>query len=225
MIKKSIGFLKIAALALGLGGLAPSLWAQATPTAAAITPVATPGAAPIATSSVAGPSPVTTPGADGTIYGFEADSLQGKPVTLSQYQGKVLLIVNVASKCGFTPQYKGLEALYEKYKDKGFVILGFPCNQFASQEPGTAAQIATFCKANYGVTFPMFAKIEVNGPNAFPLYQFLKKAELDPAGKTEIGWNFNKFLIDRQGHPLHRYVSQVKPEDIDADIDKLTTTH
>jgi len=202
MRNKSTSFLILAALALGLNGLTPSLWADAAPTATA----------------------VATPGADGTIYGFEADSLQGKPVALSQYKGKVLLIVNVASKCGFTPQYKGLEALYEKYKDKGFVILGFPCNQFAQQEPGTAAEIATFCKANYGVTFPMFAKIEVNGPNAFPLYQFLKKAETDPAGKTEIGWNFNKFLVGRDGHPLHRYVSQVKPEDIDADIAKIVTT-
>jgi glutathione peroxidase-family protein len=203
---KSTGFLQIAAFALGLSGLAPSLWADATPVAV-----------PTATA-------VVTPGADGTVYGFEADSLQGKPVTLSQYQGKVLLIVNVASKCGFTPQYKGLEALYEKYKDKGFVILGFPCNQFKQQEPGTAGEIATFCKANYGVSFPLFAKIEVNGPGAHPLYQFLKKTELDPDGKNPIGWNFNKFLIDRQGHPLHRYVSQVKPEDIDADIAKQLTT-
>jgi glutathione peroxidase-family protein len=211
MIKKSIGFLKIAALALGLSGLAPSLWADATAMVSSVsTPIQTPA--------------LSVPGSDGTVYGFEADSLQGKPVTLSQYQGKVLLIVNVASKCGFTPQYKGLEALYEKYKDKGFVILGFPCNQFAQQEPGTAAEIATFCKANYGVTFPLFAKIEVNGPGTNPLYQFLKKTELDPAGKEPIGWNFNKFLIDRQGHPLHRYVSQVKPEDIDADINKLVTT-
>ncbi|HVM33052.1 MAG TPA: glutathione peroxidase [bacterium] len=157
---------------------------------------------------------------DGTVYGFTANSIQGKPVTLSQYQGKVLLIVNVASKCGFTPQYKGLEALYEKYKDKGLVILGFPCDQFAHQEPGDAAQIGEFCRARYGVTFPMFDKIQVNGPGAHPLYQFLKKAEPDPAGKLDIGWNFNKFLIGRDGRPLKRFVSQVTPEELESDVAK-----
>lgn len=158
------------------------------------------------------------PGANETVYGFEADSIQGRSVTLSRYKGKVILIVNVASKCGFTPQYKGLEALYQKYKSKGLVILGFPCNQFHHQEPGDAAEIQSFCRAHYGVTFPLFAKIEVNGPNANPLYQFLKKAEPDPDGKLDIGWNFTKFLIDRKGRPLARFVSKVTPEEIDADI-------
>jgi glutathione peroxidase len=170
------------------------------------------------------PTPAATPaipGSDATVYGFQVLTIDGKPITLSQYQGKVLLIVNVASKCGFTPQYKGLEALYEKYKDQGLVILGFPCNQFASQEPGTPSEIKSFCQLNYGVTFPLFAKIEVNGPHTHPLYQFLKKKELDPAGKFEIGWNFNKFLINREGLPLKRYVSQVKPEEIDSDIQKV----
>ena len=166
------------------------------------------------------PSSVSTPGMDGTVYGFTADSIQGKAVTLSKYKGQVLLIVNVASKCGFTPQYEGLEALYKKYKDKGFVILAFPCNQFKEQEPGTAAQIVKFCRARYGVTFPLFAKIEVNGPGAHPLYQFLKKAEPDPQGKLDIGWNFTKFLIGRDGRPLKRFVSQQTPEQIDADIAK-----
>jgi glutathione peroxidase len=167
------------------------------------------------------PTPAATPeipGSDGTVYGFQVLTLDGKPAVLSQYEGKVLLIVNVASKCGFTPQYKGLEALYEKYKNQGLVILGFPCNQFANQEPGTPSEIKSFCQLNYGVTFPLFAKIEVNGPNTHPLYQFLKKKELDPAGKSDIGWNFNKFLINREGLPLKRYVSQVKPEEIDAEI-------
>ncbi|MGH7738776.1 MAG: glutathione peroxidase [bacterium] len=158
------------------------------------------------------------PGTDGTVYGFKADSIQGRLMTLSQYKGKVILIVNVASKCGFTPQYKGLEALYQKYKSKGFVILGFPCNQFFHQEPGSAAEIQNFCRARYGVTFPLFAKIEVNGPNANPLYQFLKKAEPDPDGKLDIGWNFTKFLIDRKGRPIARFVSKVTPKEIDADI-------
>jgi glutathione peroxidase len=218
-MNRSKRFLKILFLTLALVGMNSRLWADATP---AVIP-----GEDVSSSATPGmdASPSVTPGTDGTVYGFEANSLQGKPVTLSQYKGKVLLIVNVASKCGFTPQYKGLEALYEKYKDKGFVILGFPCNQFKEQEPGDAAQIATFCKANYGVSFPMFAKIEVNGPGAHPLYQFLKKAELDPSGNLPIGWNFNKFLIDRQGRPMHRYVSQVKPEDIDADIAKALAAH
>lgn len=153
-----------------------------------------------------------------TVYEFKALTINNQPAILSSYKGKVLLIVNVASKCGFTPQYAGLEKLYEKYKDKGFVILGFPCNQFLSQEPGTANEIKTFCSTKYNVTFPLFAKIEVNGDHAHPLYQFLKKAEPDPDGKTDIGWNFNKFLIDRQGHPLKRFVSKVKPEEIDSQI-------
>ncbi len=153
-----------------------------------------------------------------TVYGFKALTIDGQPATLDAYKGKVLLIVNVASKCGFTPQYTGLEKLYEKYKNKGFVILGFPCNQFHSQEPGNEAQIKTFCSTNYGVTFPLFSKIEVNGDHTHPLYKFLKSAEPETDGKTDIGWNFTKFLIDRQGHPLKRFVSKQKPEDIDSQI-------
>jgi glutathione peroxidase len=150
------------------------------------------------------------------VYGFKVLTLDGQPASLADYKGKVLLIVNVASKCGFTPQYAGLEKLYEKYQDKGFVILGFPCNQFLSQEPGTASEIKTFCSVKYNITFPLFSKIEVNGDHSHPLYQFLKKAEPDPDGKTDIGWNFTKFLIDRQGRPLKRFVSKVKPEEIDS---------
>jgi glutathione peroxidase len=152
-----------------------------------------------------------------TVYGFKTQTLDGKPVELSKYKGKVLLIVNVASKCGFTPQYKGLEALYQKYKDQGLVILGFPCNQFAHQEPGDAKTIQSFCSLNYGVTFPLFHKIDVNGPDKDPLYVYLETVL--PGG--DIGWNFTKFLIDRQGHPVQRYASKVKPEDIEADVEKV----
>ena len=153
-----------------------------------------------------------------TVYSFKMRDIDGNMVPLSKYKGKVLLIVNVASKCGFTPQYAGLEKLYEKYKAKGFVILGFPCNQFHAQEPGSDKEIKTFCSTKYDVTFPLFDKIEVNGDKAHPLYQFLKKAEPDPDGKLDIGWNFNKFLIDRSGHPLARFVSKQTPEDIDTQI-------
>ncbi len=170
----------------------------------------------LAIASVSGPAKKDNESA--SVYGFKVKTIDGKDVTLAKYKGKVLLIVNVASKCGYTPQYKGLEALYEKYKDQAFEILGFPCNQFKSQEPGTESQIKSFCESNYGVKFPLFAKIEVNGDNAHPLYQFLKKAEPDPDGKTDIGWNFTKFLIDRQGHPLKRFVSKQTPEEIDSEI-------
>ncbi len=163
-------------------------------------------------------SPLLAADKPDTVYGFKARTIEGKPISLSQYKGKVLLIVNVASKCGFTPQYAGLEKLYRKYKDKGFVILGFPCNQFLSQEPGTDKEIKTFCTTKYDVTFPLFDKIEVNGDHTHPLYQFLKKAEPEPDGKLAIGWNFTKFLISRDGKPLRRFVSKVKPEDIDSQI-------
>jgi glutathione peroxidase len=153
-----------------------------------------------------------------SVYSFKVKDINGKTVPLSQYKGKVLLIVNVASKCGHTPQYAGLQKLYGKYKDKGFVILGFPCNQFKEQEPGTDADIKAFCTAKYNVTFPLFHKIEVNGDHAGPLYQFLKTAEPDPDGNLDIGWNFTKFLIDRQGNPIKRIMTKVEPEDFDADI-------
>lgn len=163
-------------------------------------------------------SPLLADQTSNTVYSFKMKNIDGKMVSLAKYKGKVLLIVNVASKCGHTPQYAGLEKLYEKYKDKGFVILGFPCNQFREQEPGTDADIKTFCTTKYNVTFPLFDKIEVNGDNANPLYQFLKTAQPDPDGKLDIGWNFTKFLIDRQGHPVKRIMTKVEPEDFDADI-------
>jgi len=163
-------------------------------------------------------SPLLADQTPNTVYSFKMKNIDGKTVSLAKYKGKVLLIVNVASKCGHTPQYAGLEKLYEKYKNKGFVILGFPCNQFREQEPGTDADIKAFCTAQYNVTFPLFDKIEVNGDNANPLYQFLKTSQPDPDGKLDIGWNFTKFLIDRQGHPFKRIMTKVEPEDFDADI-------
>lgn len=156
-----------------------------------------------------------------TIYEFSAETLQGKTQSLAEYKGKVVLIVNTASKCGFTPQYAGLEALYEKYKDRGFVVLGFPCNQFGGQEPGTASEIEQFCQVNYGVKFPMFGKIEVNGPNAHPLYKFLTSARPGLLGTEAIKWNFTKFLIDKNGNPVKRYAPTTKPEEIAPDIEKL----
>lgn len=160
----------------------------------------------------------------GSFYQFKAKLLDGKEVSMKNYEGKVVLIVNTASKCGFTPQYEGLEALYKQYADQGFVILGFPCNQFANQEPGNAQEIATFCSANYGVTFPMFEKIDVNGKNAIPLYKWLKGVLPGTMGNA-IKWNFTKFLLDRHGNPVKRYASQVKPESISKDIEALLTTH
>jgi len=139
---------------------------------------------------------------------------------MKTYEGKVVLIVNTASKCGFTPQYEGLEKLYNTYKDKGLVILGFPCNQFASQEPGSAEEISKFCTLKYGVTFPMFMKIEVNGKDADPLYKYLKTA-LPGTITNDIKWNFTKFLLDKNGKPFKRYASTVKPEEISSDIEKL----
>jgi glutathione peroxidase len=157
-----------------------------------------------------------------TVHDFSADSLSGKPVNLSEYKGKVLLIVNTASKCGFTPQYKGLEQLYLKYKDRGLEILGFPCNQFGAQEPGTSSEIASFCEINYGVTFPMFAKIDVNGPNEHPIYAVLKSQAPGMLGTTAVKWNFTKFLVARDGTVLTRFAPRDTPEDIETDP-KFTT--
>lgn len=156
-----------------------------------------------------------------SVYNFTAGDIDGNPVSLEQYKGKVVMIVNVASKCGLTKQYEGLEALYKKYKDKGFVILGFPCNQFMGQEPGTEAEILEFCTVNYGVTFPLFSKIEVNGDGTHPLYQFLKKKLPGTGSKPDIEWNFAKFLIDRDGKPVERFNPRTKPEDTAASIEKL----
>jgi glutathione peroxidase len=145
----------------------------------------------------------------------------GSTADLSAYAGQVLLIVNTASKCGFTPQYEGLEALHRKYGDRGFEVLGFPCNQFGAQEPGDAAEIANFCTLTYDVTFPMFAKIDVNGSGADPLFERLKKEAPGLMGSTSIKWNFTKFLVDRAGKTVVRYAPTTKPEDIEADIEKL----
>ena len=154
------------------------------------------------------------------FYHFKAKSLQGKEISMKEYAGKVVLVVNTASKCGFTPQYEGLEKLFKDYKDKGLVILGFPCNQFGNQEPGTAEEISKFCTLNYSVNFPMFMKIDVNGEKADPLYKYLKVALPGTPG-NEIKWNFTKFLINRKGVPVKRYGSIVKPEEITKDIQKL----
>lgn len=156
-----------------------------------------------------------------TVYNFTANSLSGSPVDLAQYRGKVLLIVNTASKCGFTPQYQGLEAVYQQFRDEGVEVLGFPCNQFGSQEPGDAAEIGAFCEKNYGVSFPLFAKIDVNGDNADPLYKYLKHAAPGFLGSEGIKWNFTKFLIRKDGSVFKRYAPQTKPEELIDDIKKL----
>lgn len=148
------------------------------------------------------------------LYDFDASALDGKEVDLGEYRGKVVLVVNVASKCGFTPQYEGLEELYRQYKDKGFEVLGFPCNQFGAQEPGDAAEIANFCSTTYDVTFPMFAKVDVNGDDAHPLYKWMKGQKKGLAGTRNIKWNFTKFLVDRDGNVVERFGPQDKPEAI-----------
>lgn len=175
-----------------------------------------------------------------TFHSFEEKSIDGKPVRLSEYAGKVVLVVNVASRCGFTKQYAGLEALYEKHKDAGLVILGFPCDQFGNQEPGTEEEIKSFCNLNYNVTFPMFSKIEVNGPNANPLYAYLRKEQPgsfsketpgaerlyehlekslpEVLGNDSVKWNFTKFLVDRQGNVVKRFESAETPEAIEAEV-------
>lgn len=154
-----------------------------------------------------------------SIYDFTPKDSRGLDHPLAQYKGKVVLIVNVASKCGHTPQYEGLEKLYETYKDQGFVIVGFPCNQFGGQEPGTNDEIQEFCKLNYGVTFPVLAKIDVNGKNADPLYVYLK-SEKSGIGGSAIKWNFTKFLIGRQGQVIERFSTQTEPEKLTDDIER-----
>jgi len=155
------------------------------------------------------------------MYDFEAQTISGKKVKLGDYKNKALLIVNTASKCGLTPQYEGLEALYEEYKDQGLVVLGFPCNQFGRQEPGNESDIEEFCQLNYGVSFPMFAKIDVNGRNADPLFKYLKKSSKGILGSEKIKWNFTKFLINRDGDVVARYAPTVKPGNIAGDIELL----
>lgn len=154
------------------------------------------------------------------IASFTVKDAHNNPVSLEKYQGQVLLIVNVASKCGFTPQYKGLEELYKKHKDQGFTVLGFPCNQFGAQEPGDNDEIQSFCEMNYGVTFPVMNKIDVNGDDADPLYQWLKSTAPGIFGTEAIKWNFTKFLIGKNGEVINRYAPQDKPEDIEGDIAK-----
>ena len=156
-----------------------------------------------------------------SLYDIDANDIQGNAVKLDTYRNQVLLIVNVASKCGFTPQYAGLETLYRTYKDRGLSVLGFPCDQFGHQEPGDAAEIKNFCSLTYDVTFPLFAKIEVNGANAHPLYQWLKKAQPGVLGTEAIKWNFTKFLVDRSGKVIKRYAPTDKPESLTADIEAL----
>jgi len=148
-----------------------------------------------------------------SIHGLELPRLNGKAEKLSTYAGKVVLAVNVASRCGFTPQYAGLEALHGRYADRGFTVLGFPCNQFFHQEPGSAEQIEEFCRVNFGVTFPLFAKLDVKGPQQHPLYAMLTEVADDTGKNGNVAWNFEKFLIDRDGHPVRRFRSKVTPED------------
>ncbi len=153
------------------------------------------------------------------IYDFQAETIQGKTKQLVDYKGQVVLVVNTASKCGFTPQYKGLQELYETYKNRGFTILGFPCNQFGGQEPGDAEEINSFCEMNYGVEFPMFNKIDVNGDNAHPLFNYLKD-ELSGTLGDKIKWNFTKFLIGKDGQPIKRYAPTTKPGKLTRDIEQ-----
>ena len=153
-----------------------------------------------------------------SIYDFNAKDIDGKPQSLGDYKGKAMLIVNVASKCGFTPQYKGLEALYEKLEDKGLVVLGFPCDQFGHQEPGDEAEIKNFCSLTYDVKFPMFSKIDVNGANTDPLYKYLKHEAKGLLGSESIKWNFTKFLVDKSGKVVKRYAPTDTPESIEKEI-------
>lgn len=157
-----------------------------------------------------------------SIYNFTVTSISGEESSLEQFKGKVILIVNTASKCGLTPQYKGLQDLYEQYHDQGFEILGFPCNQFGGQEPGTHAEIQEFCQVNYAVTFPLFSKIDVNGPNTDPLYQYLKgQQQGDVVENTDIQWNFTKFLVDQNGQLVKRFEPKETPAEIEPEISRL----
>jgi glutathione peroxidase len=155
------------------------------------------------------------------VYDFTAETNDGAPAPLADYRRQVMLIVNTASKCGFTPQYEGLETLWRKYRDRGFVVLGFPCNQFGGQEPGDAEEIRSFCSLNYEVDFPLMRKIEVNGPGADPLYVWLKRQKRGLLGSGAIKWNFTKFLLDRSGRVAHRYAPTVHPKALESAIEAL----
>jgi len=159
-----------------------------------------------------------------SIWDFSASTIQGKNVALDQYRGKVLLIVNTASKCGFTPQFEGLETLWERYRDQGLVVLGFPSNEFGGQDPGSNDEIASFCQLNYGVSFPMMGKTEVNGSGAHPLYQWLTREAPGLLGSTSIKWNFTKFLVGRDGQVIRRYAPQDAPKKLAADIEQALAT-
>jgi glutathione peroxidase len=156
-----------------------------------------------------------------SIYAYSAKTIKGEEISLGEFKEKVLLIVNTASKCGFTPQYKELQQLYDEYYPRGFEVLGFPCNQFGSQEPGTEDEIAAFCERNYGVTFPMFAKVDVNGENTHPLFKYLKSQAKGVLGSEAIKWNFTKFLVDRNGQVVGRFASNVSPLKLKEEIEKL----
>ena len=155
------------------------------------------------------------------IFNFSCKDVDGNEKNLSELQGKVTLVVNTASKCGFTPQYKGLEDLYQKYKDQGLEVLGFPCNQFGNQEPGSNNEIEEFCTLNYGVTFPMFSKVDVNGDSADPLFKFLTSNKKGLLGSSKIKWNFTKFLVDKDGNPVKRFAPTTTPEQISEDIEEI----
>jgi len=155
------------------------------------------------------------------FYDYSAPLLDGKPQPMSAFEGKVVLVVNVASKCGFTSQYAGLETLWRAHRDHGLMIIGFPCNQFGEQEPGNAAEIATFCSTTYDVTFPIFAKIDVNGDNTHPIYAFLKSSAPGVMGSESIKWNFTKFLVDRRGKVATRFSSETTPEELTRDVERL----
>lgn len=156
-----------------------------------------------------------------SIYDIEVQTITGETKSLSDYKGKALLIVNTASACGLTPHYKGLQSLYEQYQEKGLVVLGFPCNQFAGQEPGTNEEIQSFCELNYNVTFPMFAKVDVKGENAHPLFTYLLSHTPEPYATNDIEWNFVKFLVDAQGNVVKQYSARTEPSDIAADIEAV----
>jgi glutathione peroxidase len=156
-----------------------------------------------------------------TVYDFSATSIEGQPVEMSTYRGKVLLIVNTASQCGFTSQYQGLQTLHDKYASRGLAVLGFPCNQFGQQEPGSATDIQSFCQTRFGVSFPLFEKVDVNGANAHPLYQYLVKAAPGIFGTEGIKWNFTKFLVDGSGNVVKRYPSTTEPKEIERDLETL----
>jgi glutathione peroxidase len=154
-----------------------------------------------------------------SIYAFNVRTIQGEEKSLDEYKGKVLLIVNTASECGYTPQYQGLEQLYQKYRGQGLVVLGFPCNQFGQQEPGTEEEIQSFCQKNYGITFPLFSKVDVNGSKAHPLFAYLKRTLPGIAGTESIKWNFTKFLVRKDGKPVERFAPTTRPEELEKSIE------